>query len=67
MSFESIIPGQRPITVEEMRMVRDMAQAGRSPAEIAARLPGVDEDRIAALLAPKRTAPIRSFTPRRRR
>lgn len=62
---ESIIPGERAITVDEMRMVRDMAQAGRNAEQIAAHLPGVDPDRIAALLAPKRPTPKKQWKGRR--
>lgn len=51
---EGIIPGERTLDMDEMRVIQDMHQAGRTAEDIAARIGGVDPIRIAALLAPKR-------------
>jgi homoserine trans-succinylase len=73
MTHESVIPGERPITAEEMRLIRDMKAAGRSLDDIAITIgnlaPSHTEtvNRLASMLAPKRQAPGRPFTPRRRR
>jgi hypothetical protein len=54
---ESIIPGERTLSGDEMRLIQDMHQAGRTPEDIAARIGGVEPVRIAALVAPKRPTP----------
>jgi hypothetical protein len=66
MIGESIIPGERPITADEMRVIRDMAEAGRSAEDIAARIGNVEPIRIAAMIAPKRPAARKAWKGRRR-
>ena len=63
---ESLIPGERPITADELRLIREMASAGRSAEEIAARIGNVETIRIAAMIAPKRPAPRKAWNGRRR-
>lgn len=65
MKGESIIPGERPLTVEDLTLIRDMHQAGRSADEIAARVGGVDPVRIAAMVAPQRPTPKKVWRKRR--
>lgn len=65
MKGESIIPGERPITADELRLIRDMASAGRSADEIAARIGNIEPIRIAAMIAPKRPPPKKTWRKRR--
>lgn len=65
MIGESVIPGDRPLSMDELRLIQDMARAGRPADEIAARLGNVDPNRIAAMIAPKRHVPKKQWKGRR--
>lgn len=62
---ESIIPGERSLSEDEVRLIRNMAAAGRKADEIAARIGNVDVNRIAAMIAPRRFAPKKAWKGRR--
>lgn len=69
----SIIPGDRTITADEMRLIRDMHAAGRSLDDIADVVPGIAAthtdavNRLASMLSPPRRAPKKTWHGRGRR
>jgi hypothetical protein len=69
----SVLPGERDITADEMRLIRDMKASGRSLDDIAITVGSLAPthaeavNRLAAMLAPKRSSPVRTAPPRRRR
>jgi hypothetical protein len=70
---ESVLPDERRITDDEMRLIHDMKNAGRSLDDIASTVRNLAPThdlavmRLASMLGPKRGAPVRTYTPRRRR
>ena len=69
---ESLLPGNRPITGDELRLIRDMHASGRSLDDIARAVPNLAADhveatnRLAGLLAPARKPVPKQWQGRRR-